>query len=82
MPEDACDNVHSQSRRMIMVSPEPGFWIHTVSCCNHMFVLRTPLPLLRFFAWILVVDSMVIVHRAGKDTTPPAHEQGKGQGGD
>ena len=30
MPEDACDNVHSQSRRMIMVSPEPGFWIHTV----------------------------------------------------
>lgn len=29
--EDACDNVHSQSRRMLMVSPEPGFWIHTVS---------------------------------------------------
>jgi hypothetical protein len=32
VPEDACDNVHSQSRRMIMVSPEPAFWIHTVSC--------------------------------------------------
>jgi hypothetical protein len=30
VPEDACDNVHSQSRRMLMVSPEPGFWIHTV----------------------------------------------------
>ncbi|THH21504.1 hypothetical protein EW146_g64 [Bondarzewia mesenterica] len=27
-PEEACENVHSQSRRMIMVSPEPDFWIH------------------------------------------------------
>ncbi|KDR80671.1 hypothetical protein GALMADRAFT_91189 [Galerina marginata CBS 339.88] len=27
-PEDSCDNVHSQSKRMIMVSPEPDFWIH------------------------------------------------------
>ncbi|KAH9967124.1 hypothetical protein BC827DRAFT_1171687 [Russula dissimulans] len=26
--EDVCDNVHSHSRRMLMVSPEPGFWIH------------------------------------------------------
>ncbi|KAF8966338.1 hypothetical protein BDZ97DRAFT_1809094 [Flammula alnicola] len=26
--ESSCDNVHSQSRRMVMVSPEPGFWIH------------------------------------------------------
>ncbi|PPQ69776.1 hypothetical protein CVT25_009760 [Psilocybe cyanescens] len=25
---DTCDNVHSQSKRMIMVSPEPDFWIH------------------------------------------------------
>ena len=24
-------DVHSQSRRMIMVSPEPDFWIHAVS---------------------------------------------------
>ncbi|KAI0077703.1 hypothetical protein K474DRAFT_1661283 [Panus rudis PR-1116 ss-1] len=23
-----CENVHSQTRRMIMVSPEPHFWIH------------------------------------------------------
>ncbi|THH21185.1 hypothetical protein EUX98_g8430 [Antrodiella citrinella] len=23
-----CENVHSQSRRMVMVSPEPDFWIH------------------------------------------------------
>lgn len=28
VPEDTCDNVHSQSRRMLMVSPEPSFWIH------------------------------------------------------
>ncbi|KAG6850561.1 hypothetical protein H0H93_011760 [Arthromyces matolae] len=25
---DPCNNVHSQSKRMIMVSPEPNFWIH------------------------------------------------------
>ncbi|KAG6840668.1 hypothetical protein C0991_005216 [Blastosporella zonata] len=25
---DMCNNVHSQSKRMIMVSPEPDFWIH------------------------------------------------------
>ncbi|KAF9511367.1 hypothetical protein BS47DRAFT_1298988, partial [Hydnum rufescens UP504] len=24
----ACDNVHSQRKRMIMVSPEPKFWMH------------------------------------------------------
>ena len=30
---DDCENVHSQSRRMIMVSPEPDFWIHAV--CIH-----------------------------------------------
>ena len=29
--DDPCNNVHSQSRRMIMVSPEPNFWIHAVS---------------------------------------------------
>lgn len=33
-----CENVHSQSRRMIMVSPEPDFWIHAVSVL-HLFVL-------------------------------------------
>ncbi|KAI0047223.1 hypothetical protein FA95DRAFT_1559283 [Auriscalpium vulgare] len=27
-PEDVCENVHSQSRRMVMLSPEPGFWMH------------------------------------------------------
>ncbi|VDC00985.1 unnamed protein product [Peniophora sp. CBMAI 1063] len=26
--EEECEDVHSQSRRMIMVSPEPGFWMH------------------------------------------------------
>ncbi|KAF9460520.1 hypothetical protein BDZ94DRAFT_1265778 [Collybia nuda] len=25
---DPCNSVHSQSKRMIMVSPEPDFWIH------------------------------------------------------
>lgn len=29
--EDVCENVHSQSRRMVMLSPEPDFWIHAVS---------------------------------------------------
>ena len=29
--EDTCESTHSQSRRMIMVSPEPNFWIHAVS---------------------------------------------------
>ncbi|KZT18329.1 hypothetical protein NEOLEDRAFT_1159477 [Neolentinus lepideus HHB14362 ss-1] len=26
--EGVCDNVHSQTRRMVMVSPEPDYWIH------------------------------------------------------
>ncbi|PFH51823.1 hypothetical protein AMATHDRAFT_46799 [Amanita thiersii Skay4041] len=26
--EEPCSSVHSQTRRMIMVSPEPDFWIH------------------------------------------------------
>ncbi|KAI0272602.1 hypothetical protein BC834DRAFT_817474 [Gloeopeniophorella convolvens] len=38
--DDACDNVHSQSRRMFMVSPEPGFWIH--ACIE---LAKTPRPL-------------------------------------
>ncbi|OJA10703.1 hypothetical protein AZE42_01056 [Rhizopogon vesiculosus] len=27
-PADSCHNVHSQSRRMVMLNPEPDFWIH------------------------------------------------------
>ncbi|KAG2157853.1 uncharacterized protein EDB93DRAFT_1125050 [Suillus bovinus] len=27
-PSDYCHNVHSQLRRMIMLNPEPDFWIH------------------------------------------------------
>ncbi|KJA28021.1 hypothetical protein HYPSUDRAFT_34294 [Hypholoma sublateritium FD-334 SS-4] len=27
-PDSTCDNVHSQSRRMVMLSPELNFWIH------------------------------------------------------
>ncbi|KAH9941515.1 hypothetical protein B0H21DRAFT_780155 [Amylocystis lapponica] len=26
--DEQCENVHSQTRRMIMVSPEPNYWIH------------------------------------------------------
>ena len=36
-PEATCDNVHSQQKRMIMLTPEPNFWIHAVSinpCLN------------------------------------------------
>ncbi|KAF9563073.1 hypothetical protein CPC08DRAFT_741944 [Agrocybe pediades] len=25
---DACDSIHSQAKRLILVSPEPNFWIH------------------------------------------------------
>ena len=28
---EPCENVHSQTKRMVMISPEPGFWIHAVS---------------------------------------------------
>ncbi|KAI9458128.1 hypothetical protein BJY52DRAFT_1269847 [Lactarius psammicola] len=37
--DDTCDNVHSHSRRMLMVSPEPGFWIH--ACIE---LAKTPRP--------------------------------------
>ncbi|PPQ64779.1 hypothetical protein CVT24_007865 [Panaeolus cyanescens] len=26
--DEPCSSVHSQSKRLVMVSPEPGFWIH------------------------------------------------------
>ncbi|KAL5536785.1 hypothetical protein ACEPAF_608 [Sanghuangporus sanghuang] len=28
-PRASCESVHSQSRRMIMLSPEPNFWMHS-----------------------------------------------------
>ncbi|EMD38908.1 hypothetical protein CERSUDRAFT_104200 [Gelatoporia subvermispora B] len=37
--EDSCENVHSQSRRMIMVSPEPNYWIHA-----SIDLAKTPRP--------------------------------------
>lgn len=37
---DACNSVHSQSRRMVMVSPEPDFWIH--ACVEVPKVPRAP----------------------------------------
>ncbi|OSX64212.1 hypothetical protein POSPLADRAFT_1137094 [Postia placenta MAD-698-R-SB12] len=36
-PDQACENVHSQTRRMVMISPEPDFWIH--ACVE---VAKTP----------------------------------------
>ncbi|CCM00358.1 uncharacterized protein FIBRA_02388 [Fibroporia radiculosa] len=36
---DSCENVHAQSRRMIMVSPEPDYWIH--ACFE---LAKTPRP--------------------------------------
>ncbi|KAJ7509822.1 hypothetical protein B0H11DRAFT_1258604 [Mycena galericulata] len=37
--EEPCNNVHSQTKRMIMVSPEPNFWIHA-----GVDVAKTPRP--------------------------------------
>ncbi|KAJ7068862.1 hypothetical protein B0H15DRAFT_871867 [Mycena belliarum] len=37
--DDPCNNVHSQTKRMIMVSPEPNFWIHA-----GIDVAKTPRP--------------------------------------
>ncbi|KIP08810.1 hypothetical protein PHLGIDRAFT_87678 [Phlebiopsis gigantea 11061_1 CR5-6] len=36
-----CENTHSQSRRMIMVSPEPDFWIHA---CLELAKSPRPIP--------------------------------------
>ncbi|KAJ7210541.1 hypothetical protein GGX14DRAFT_626007 [Mycena pura] len=38
-PDDPCETVHSQTKRMIMVSPEPNFWIHA-----GIDIARTPRP--------------------------------------
>ncbi|KAI0032318.1 hypothetical protein K488DRAFT_70742 [Vararia minispora EC-137] len=38
--EDACESVHSQGRRMIMVSPELGYWIH--ACIELAKTQRVP----------------------------------------
>ncbi|KAI8974529.1 hypothetical protein BD414DRAFT_468058 [Trametes punicea] len=35
-----CENVHSQARRMIMLSPEPNFWIHAVSTVSSPWRMR------------------------------------------
>ncbi|KAJ7022121.1 hypothetical protein C8F04DRAFT_1049247 [Mycena alexandri] len=37
--DDPCNNVHSQTKRMVMVSPEPDFWIH-----SGIEVAKTPRP--------------------------------------
>ncbi|EPQ56355.1 hypothetical protein GLOTRDRAFT_138110 [Gloeophyllum trabeum ATCC 11539] len=40
--EGVCDNVHSQTRRMVMVSPEPDYWIH--ACFEVAKTPRAPRP--------------------------------------
>ncbi|KAH9888958.1 hypothetical protein C8Q73DRAFT_766729 [Cubamyces lactineus] len=37
-----CENVHSQARRMVMLSPEPNFWIH--ACYEVAKTPRQPPP--------------------------------------
>ncbi|PBK99517.1 hypothetical protein ARMGADRAFT_1161164 [Armillaria gallica] len=39
-PDDPCNNIHSQGRRMVMVSPEPDFWI--TACVELAKTIRTP----------------------------------------
>ncbi|KAF7309999.1 hypothetical protein MIND_00372700 [Mycena indigotica] len=38
-PDEPCNNIHSQTKRLIMVSPEPDFWIHA-----GIETARTPKP--------------------------------------
>lgn len=44
---ETCDNVHSQSKRMVMISPEPDFWIHAVSN-----ILLEPGPCINLAEWL------------------------------
>lgn len=52
---EPCENVHSQTRRMVMISPEPGFWIHCVS--------STPSYVFSF------ADACCLVRRITQDST-------------
>jgi hypothetical protein len=44
--EGPLDTVHSQTRRMVMISPEPNFWIHAVSCFSPVGTTPTDIGLL------------------------------------
>ncbi|TFK75038.1 hypothetical protein BDN72DRAFT_892719 [Pluteus cervinus] len=39
--EDLCNSIHSQSRRMVIISPEPNYYIH--ACVEVAKVLKPPL---------------------------------------
>ncbi|RXW21668.1 hypothetical protein EST38_g4185 [Candolleomyces aberdarensis] len=41
-PNDKCETIHSQSRRIILVSPEPNFWIN--ACVELPKTLQVPAP--------------------------------------
>ncbi|KAJ2930830.1 hypothetical protein H1R20_g6261, partial [Candolleomyces eurysporus] len=41
-PNDKCESIHSQSRRIILVSPEPNFWIN--ACVELPKTLQVPTP--------------------------------------
>lgn len=42
--QSLCDSVHSQSRRMVVVSPEPNFWMHAVGCHLRMSLIASEDP--------------------------------------
>lgn len=83
-----CENVHSQARRMIMLSPEPNFWIHAVSTmildvgkrdasrCEHLGVSASPGSVLRMrkLEWYMSCKALTleVVLRGCQDTTSPA----------
>lgn len=82
-----CENVHSQARRMIMLSPEPNFWIHAVSTlilgvgkrdvprCDYLGVAAGLGSVLRMCKseWSMICKALIyeVVLRGCQDTTSP-----------
>lgn len=82
-----CENVHSQARRMIMLSPEPNFWIHAVSTMiadvgkwdasmfEHLGVAASPGSVLRIYKleWYMSYKALTleVVLRGCQDTASP-----------
>lgn len=40
-PDMPCTDVHSQTKRLVMISPEPDFWIHAVGLVQSHNAYRT-----------------------------------------
>jgi len=47
--QNPLDTVHSQTRRMVMICPEPNFWIHAVS-----YILLEKIPLIKYLYGFVV----------------------------